>query len=238
MKFTYLWINLAAVVLPFVFTFHPRIRFDRMAAFFWPANLAVAAVFIAWDAWFASCGVWGFNEEFLTGARLLGLPLEEVLFFICIPYACLFTYHCVSLTKIRLPGVTAQRIMTLALATALCVAAVLPAGGLYTRVTFPLLALTLVALQFVFRAGWLGRFYLVYLLLLVPFFLVNGLLTGFWFDAPVVWYDDAENLGMRLLTIPAEDVFYGMLLICWNVAFMEFFRSRKERARMAAALPS
>ena len=56
-------------------------------------------------------------------------------------------------------------------------------------------------------------FLLAYLIILIPFLLVNGLLTAI----PVVLYNDSENLGIRLYTIPIEDIFYGMLLIMMNV---------------------
>ena len=49
---------------------------------------------------------------------------------------------------------------------------------------------------------------------ITPFFLVNGILTGSGLPEPIVWYNDAENFGLRLGTIPVEDAIYnlGMLL--------------------------
>ena len=56
-------------------------------------------------------------------------------------------------------------------------------------------------------------FYKTFLLLLIPFTIVNGLLTGFMIQDQVVWYDDTFNLGIRLLTIPIEDIFYAMFML-------------------------
>jgi lycopene cyclase domain-containing protein len=62
-----------------------------------------------------------------------------------------------------------------------------------------------------------------YLIILIPFLIVNGLLTAI----PVVLYNDNENLGIRLYTIPIEDIFYGMLLVMMNVVGYERFKLKK-----------
>jgi lycopene cyclase domain-containing protein len=91
----------------------------------------------------------------------------------------------------------------------------------YTSTTFLSLSLFLVCLHFMKWDSFLGRFYFTYLFLLIPFFIVNGILTGSGIDEPVVWYNNAENLGWRIATIPIEDIFYGMLLIAMNISIFE-----------------
>ncbi len=73
----------------------------------------------------------------------------------------------------------------------------------------------------------MSRFYFSYLIILIPFFIVNGILTGSFIEGEVVWYNNAENLGIRLGTIPFEDVFYGMLMLLINIAFFEWLKRRE-----------
>ena len=69
-----------------------------------------------------------------------------------------------------------------------------------------------------------AAFLFSYLIILVPFLLINGLLTAI----PVVLYNDNENLGVRLYTIPVEDIFYGMLLIMMNVVGYDRFKAKDQ----------
>lgn len=71
----------------------------------------------------------------------------------------------------------------------------------------------------------LQRFYIAFLIILIPFFIVNGILTGTGLEEPVVWYNNAENLGIRLGTIPVEDIGYAFTLLFGNVLLIERFKS-------------
>jgi lycopene cyclase domain-containing protein len=73
----------------------------------------------------------------------------------------------------------------------------------------------------VLKVNWLDRLFTTYLVLLIPFFIVNGILTGTGLPAPVVMYNDEENLAIRLLTIPVEDIVYGFELFLVTVIFFE-----------------
>ncbi|MCB9045152.1 MAG: lycopene cyclase domain-containing protein [Chitinophagales bacterium] len=223
-NYTYLLIDLLCIIVPLVASFHPRSPFYRQWKYYLPANLLVSALFLAWDAIFTDMGIWGFNPDYITGIKLYNLPIEEVLFFICIPYACTYTYYVfASYVKTSFPLLAA--LLSYVLAAALSVTALLYIDRLYSSVTFFLLSALLVGMA---RRStlWLDRFFVVYAIMLVPFFISNGILTGSTLDIPIVWYNNAHNLNFRIFTIPLEDCFYAMLLLLLNIGGYEWIKER------------
>ena len=68
--------------------------------------------------------------------------------------------------------------------------------------------------------------YEVITVMLIPFFIVNGILTGSMIENEVVWYNNSENLNIRLFTIPVEDTFYAFSLILTNLALTNYFHKK------------
>lgn len=223
MHYLYLLINLSAVCIPFIFSFHRKINFHKQFYAAIPAILISAICFILWDAAFTRQGIWGFNSSYITGIWFFGLPAEEMMFFVCIPYACLFTYYCLTLFYRLQWKERTEKITCALLAVFLFSLGIIYFGKAYTCATCISTALLLVLFKFVLREKWLGKLLSIYPVLLIPFFIVNGLLTGTGLNQPVVWYNNMENMGIRLHTIPIEDVCYGFELIMLTVFFFERF---------------
>ena len=221
-------INALSIILPIVFSFYPKAPFYKKWRYVWIALLLPGVIFLAWDEAFTRMGVWGFNPKYLTGIYLLSLPLEEVLFFICIPYACLFTYFALQHLIERDYLFPHQELISSALSVVLMVAGIFYLDTWYTGVTFLGTGTFLAFQMIVLRPRYMGRFYVAFAVILIPFFIVNGVLTGSFIDEQVVWYNNNENLGIRLGTIPVEDIFYALLLLVMNVSVYEWFRLRKE----------
>lgn len=224
MEYTYLLLNIGSLIVPLVFSFHPKLLFYKEWKSFFPALIIVALAFIIWDIYFTSIGVWGFNEQYLTGVYIYNLPLEEVLFFICIPYASIYTYHCFQIFfEIEKPRLT--KLITLCLIIILTLVLLFNFNKWYTGVTFSL-TLVLLIYTYLLNPKWLGVFYLSFAVILVPFLIVNGALTGMFFEIPVVWYNDLENLGIRLVSIPIEDSVYALLMLLSTTLIFERLKKR------------
>ena len=221
MKWTYLLVDLFTVLVPFLFSFHAKIRFDKQFKFYFLANLGSASIFLLWDYFFTKWNVWSFNEQYLLGFNIAGLPIEEILFFFCIPFACVFTYYCFTrFFSIQWTG-TVRLIIILLLSLILLFIGITNIERAYTGLACISSGLLLMLLHFYWKVKWLDMALCTYAVLLIPFFIVNGILTGTGLDEPVVIYNDAENLGIRLITIPVEDVAYGFELFLLTVFFYE-----------------
>ncbi len=225
-KYYYLGLDLACILIPLIFSFNSKANFSTKWKSLWPSIIITALLFVLWDSWFTQMGIWGFNPRYLSGIYAGNLPIEEVLFFICIPYACVFTYEAVNYFQETEPLPDGGRRVTWVLMVGLLLVGLKNYDRLYTSVTCIALVSVLAFLQLIVKPDYMGRFYFAYIFILIPFFIVNGVLTGTGLPEPVVWYNDRENLGIRMLTIPLEDTFYGMLLILMNISIFEYLKRR------------
>lgn len=222
----YLLLDIGSLSVPFLFSFHPKIRFYKTFKAFLPALILSAGVYISWDIIFTQKEVWGFNATYLSGLSFLHLPIEEWLFFIAIPYACVFTYF--TLNKIYPAIKLSKRVTTYTnyiLVIMLLLLVFFNTDKAYTSVN-ALTSLIILASAIKWQFDTLQKFYIPFLILLIPFLIVNGVLTGSFIEGEVVWYNNLENLGIRIFTIPIEDIIYALGLILLNV-FLTTLISRK-----------
>lgn len=220
MKYYYLLLDLLSVAYPLAQSFEKKLMFYKKWRFLLPGVLAANLIYIPWDIWFTHKGVWGFNEKYITGLSLWGLPIEEWLFFVAIPFACFFIYEVALYFFKPKPFKTAPLYHGI-LALVLLILGFRNMDHTYTAITFWGCAFTLlIAGQVIPRARW-SYFWIMYGLSLIPFLLVNGALTGSFTPEPVVWYNNAENLGIRLFTIPVEDTVYLLFYLLIIYMFYE-----------------
>ncbi len=225
---TYLLVDILALSMPLLLSFDKKVHFYTNWKYLFAAIFLTMLVFIPWDIIFTLNGVWGFNPLHLTGINILHIPLEEWLFFIVVPYASLFTYEVLNAYISRDVFGNYAKYISIFLITVLLLIALFNIGKVYTSVSFILAGGLIFLTQFVLKAKFMGRFYLAYLVVLIPFFAVNGVLTGTFIEEEVVWYNNAENLSIRLFTIPIEDAAYGLLLILMNITFYEALKNRRK----------
>ncbi len=190
MKYTYLLINILTVFFPIVLSFDKKVHFYKCWKFIWPGMGITGLFFLFWDVLFTIKGVWSFNPHFITGITFFRLPIEEILFFLTVPFACIFIYKCLNYyIKWQIDNRLTRIISNLVIMLSILML-IFYYNRIYTAITFGLLLVITLLLQYKFKAGWLNRYYMAYLVALIPFYIVNGLLTSI----PVVFYNKSENI--------------------------------------------
>lgn len=220
--YTYLILNIFTLLFPFILSFDKKVRFYQRWPALIPSIIISATIFIIWDVWFTAKGVWEFNPDYLVGIYALGLPLEEWLFFITVPYACVFIYECLMMYFPDINQLDKNSYATWFLILFLTLIGVTMHERLYTFITFMALAAFLMFHILILRTTYFHYFFRAYLIHLFPFFIINGILTAF----PVVIYNNAENLGLRIGTVPIEDTMYSMLLLLLTITYYERFLAK------------
>lgn len=227
MTYTYSLVLLFTVIICFIASFDRRIQFNKHFGAFLKASVLVAIPFIAWDVWFTAKGVWWFNIDYTMGLNIAGLPLEEWLFFIFIPFSCIFTYY--SIDKFfKMEWLSGFNNLIVFVTVIVCsVTALLYYDKVYTLITSLSAILTVVYLHFIAKADWISKASLVFTILMLGFLPVNGILTGTGLENPIVNYNPDDFLGIRILTIPIEDAVYGYTQFLLVLYFFKHFKQSK-----------
>lgn len=217
----YFVLLLASVAVPLVLSFDKRLQFYKKWPFILPAIFIVAAVYIAFDIWLTKLGVWGFNPRYLSGIFIFYLPIEEWLFFVVIAYASLFLHFSIVeyFPQAKL-NTTATKWVSVFLVLFSAAVLATNTGQAYTTYIFAKMAVVLLLALFL-KSKSISAFYVTFLVILIPFIIVNGILTGSFIEGEVVWYNNNENLGIRLFTIPIEDVAYAFSMLLLNLVVLE-----------------
>ncbi len=215
MKFEYLVFNAIILTGPLVFAFDKRVRYVR----YWPMALLATAtilpVYIIWDS-LVTGKHWWFNPAYTTDIRIAGLPPGEWLFFITVPFACLFIWQILITLYNRGQWRNPLNIYYVFLLTVPAALFFLITGKIYTGLVFAAIGLAAL-LDWISGSRVLAQKHtLIYFGILSGLILVfNGYLTA----RPVVLYGESFQLGIRIITIPAEDFLYGFshILMCTTV---------------------
>ena len=90
--FEYLLVLILVFLPTFLLSFHPGSDLKGKRRIVFLSSFLVGIPFILWDMWATVRGHWAFNPDFTLGLYVFNLPIEEILFFICIPFSCTYVW--------------------------------------------------------------------------------------------------------------------------------------------------
>ena len=221
----YLYLLLGSLLVPLLYSIFVLDIMKYWKQFSLSA-IIIAILFLIWDYFFTKAGIWGFNDNYCLGINIFKMPIEEWLFFLIIPFCSLFIHYAFLylFPSLKLKTTTTFYI-TIALIIISIALVLMNFSKSYTVVNFTVLTFFLL-LGLIYYKILLQKFYITFLIILIPFLIINGILTGSLTVSPVVWYNDLENLGFRIHTIPIEDVGYCFSLLFGNLVIFEILKKK------------
>lgn len=223
----YMMLHVIVAMPVLLLSFDSKVAFYKKWKHLFPSILIVGVLFILWDVWYTDLAVWGFNDSYFLGIMFFGLPIEECMFFLTVPFACVFIYECLQAYFPELHKSFNDNLFTIGFAALALVLAVANIDKIYTSVTMLLLSIFLICHYLIIPNTYRSKFFLMYLVALIPFCLINGALTGSFSQEPIVLYNQEEILGMRIFSIPIEDFFYCMLYLFCVIVLFEYFKTER-----------
>lgn len=217
-SFFYFIILIITVSYPLLRSFEPKIHFYNNWKSLLVSILYMMLIFIPWDIAFTYKNIWHFNPNYVIGLYVFSLPIEEWLFFVIIPFSCVFIHEVVNYFFPLRNGFTYIKSFTLISSFVFYVIAIFYYKQTYTFVCFFFNA-TLLLFLLIKKNKWLSEAFRTYLFTLIPFLFINGLLTGSFTSEPVVIYNDNAIINFRIMNIPIEDFFYNLSLILVTLKF-------------------
>jgi lycopene cyclase domain-containing protein len=228
MQINYLLIDALIILFPLLLSFKWKFAYYRYFKALFPAIAVVGIGYIIWDAIVTARGDWFFNYTYLSGISILGLPIEEILFFVVVPYSCIFIYENLQyfLPDRKLPF---NKIFYIGLSILFILA-----GLFFYNQDYTILALMSCAFFFLIATFFSpellqSRNYWLYIgLSMIPFIIFNYLLTSI----PIVSYHPAAIWGGdglwngRFFSIPIEDFFYNFSMLSFYLLVYRYFKKR------------
>ncbi|MEO0289152.1 MAG: lycopene cyclase domain-containing protein [candidate division WOR-3 bacterium] len=214
----YFLINVIIVIFPLIGSvlFH-KYTLKKLISFF-ISFFSVGIPFIIWDSVATKRGDWYFNSKYVNTMKIFDLPLEEILFFITVPYACLFLYEGIKFFVFDTKVKQLPKIVITSSGLTFILLGVYFVFTPYTSTVFFVTGLTLIMLSYCFKFLLEDVHYYIFLVItFILFFIFNSLLTGI----PIVMYSKDAITNIRVGTIPIEDFFYNFSMLTLYLGIYE-----------------
>jgi hypothetical protein len=221
---TFLLLLLIYLIIPVFLSFQKNVRFVFRLKYLIPATIFSGAIFLMMCWRFTEFGIWNFNNEYLTGIDLLSIPLEVWLSLIIIPFSAAYIYEWLKIRFENLEKANLFLVISLILLTIFVALAYFYSRALFSFFVFFLTAIYLAYTLFRNRfKRHLTKFYLAFLIMLVPFTIVSFIMNLL----PVITFDASHIMPVAVLGIPFERFVYLYLMMLINFTIYEYISERQ-----------
>lgn len=224
MKYLFLLIDLFNIPVAVIFSFLDKYSGGSGGKKFLSPVIISGTLFTLIGSYFTFLGVWQVSSNYTTGWHIGNLPVEEALYFFCIPFPLLFCFD--YLTGRAKGPVKRWRGVDLAFIFCLANAAVFFSHKIFGFFVFALLASLLIIAKVIARVKWLSKFYMTCLYSFFPLLVIDNLLIGSLSGKPIIIFNNLAIIGIRIYSVPVEMIFYNMVLILVNLLLYAHFTQK------------
>ncbi|KYK32900.1 MAG: hypothetical protein AYK22_06865 [Thermoplasmatales archaeon SG8-52-3] len=227
-QLNYIILDILIILFPLLFTFKWKFKYYK---FFKPLAASIFIVglsYILWDILVTARGDWWFEEKFLIGIEIFGLPIEEILFFIIVPFACIFIYENL-VYFIKDKKVPFNKWFYLTFAAIFIIVGIIFRNQDYTILSMFSCALFFILASTIYPELLKSRNYWFYIILsFIPFIIFNYFLTSLivvGYNPDAIWGGFGAWNG-RFVTIPFEDFFYNYSMLSFYLMVYLYFKEK------------
>ena len=203
-------------------SFERKIKFYKNYNHLIFSIFAVGIPFLIWDIIAEKRKDWVFNSKFITGIKIFNLPVEEILFFVTVPYSLIFLYETfIYYKRPKRINIDGNYLLLLSFVSLTVSVFFIRLNYTFTLFFFLFILFSVIAFS---KVNFFKNRNLIFFFLFtfIPFFIVNYFLTSL----PVVIYNSNAIWGIRILTIPLEDFFYSLSLVTGYLFTYEFAKEK------------
>jgi lycopene cyclase domain-containing protein len=227
-QLNYIILDFLIILFPLLFTFKWKFQYYKFFKPLAASILIVGISYIIWDILVTWRGDWWFEEEFLIGIEIFGLPIEEILFFIVVPFACLFIYENL-VYFIKDKKLPFNKWFYLTIAAIFFIIGIIFRNQDYTILSTFSCALFFILASTLYPEMLKSRNYWFYIILsFIPFIIFNYFLTSLivvGYSPEAIWGGDGLWNG-RFITIPFEDFFYNYSMLSFYLMVYLYFKGK------------
>lgn len=229
MMINYFMLDVLILLFPLLFSFKWVFPYYKNYKPLFASIVIVGGTYIFWDMLVTLRGDWWFEEHYLLGIEFI-IPLEEALFFVVVPYSCIFIYENL---QYFFPDKKIGFNKWIYYAIALILFIV---GLFFYHQDYTILALLSVSAFLFIAATWFqdilqSRNYWLYILISFGAFLIfNYILTSIpivSYNPHAIWGGTVDQLWYgRFITIPFEDFFYNFSMLSFYLLVYRYFKKK------------
>jgi lycopene cyclase domain-containing protein len=230
MEINYMMLDILILIFPLLFSYKWVFPYYKKFKPLFISIFIVGGIFILWDILVTFRGDWAFNEAYLIGLKIAGLPIEEILFFIVVPYSCIFIYENLQYFFNDKHIYFNKKLYYIISIVFFII------GSIFYYQEYTILAMFSVGAFFFIAATWFSdilksrNFWFYIIISFVAFIIFNYILTSI----PIVTYNPEAIFGGtvdqiwygRFITIPIEDFFYNFSMLSFYLMIYTYFNKK------------